>query len=92
MLAIRDGMAWRYLYIVQLCLLALEHDRQSHYPQHNGLQPRMLAQHDGDISYCRNVASNAANDVFFPIQVALACSVEFCVIRNIVVAFRQELL
>ena len=51
----------------------------------------MFAQHDCDVAHARNIASHAADNVFFPVKVGLVVRVKLGVVSNVVVAFRQKL-
>lgn len=51
----------------------------------------MFAQHDSHITHARDVASHAANNVFFPIEVGLPVGIELGIVGDIVVALRKEL-
>jgi len=53
----------------------LQHHHQSHYPQHNLLQPRVLTQQDRDVAHKGNEADHAANDVLFTVEEGLALCV-----------------
>jgi hypothetical protein len=50
----------------------------------------MLAEHNRNIPDRWHISTDATNDVFFPIQICLSARVEFSVIGNVVVTFRQE--
>ena len=52
----------------------------------------MLAEHDGDIAYRRHVCSDAADDIFFAVQVSLAACVELGIVGHVVVAIGEEFL
>ena len=51
----------------------------------------MFAEHDGNVANSRNISSYAANNVFPSVQIALSPCVELGVVRNIIIAFGQEL-
>jgi hypothetical protein len=72
-------------------LLPLEHDRQAHKGQHDGLEPRVFGQQDGDVAHKRDVAHHTTHDIGLAVQKALASGVEFGVVCRVVVAFGQEL-
>ena len=57
------------------CLLSLEYHHQAHDPQHDCLQPGMLAKHDSNITHCWNVTSDTPDYIFFSVQVALSSSI-----------------
>lgn len=75
---------------IGLLLLTLQYDHNAHHSQHNSLQPRMLAQHNRDISNAWNIASYTPNDILFSIQVTLTSCVELRIVCNIVVTFCQQ--
>lgn len=50
----------------------------------------MFGQHDSHVAYCWYVATYRAYYVFFPIQMALASRIQFCVVRHVIVALRQD--
>ncbi len=68
----------------------LQNHSQAHDPQHHGLQPRMLTQHNGHISYAWYVPSDTPNDILFAVEIALSASVEFRIISHVIIAFCQE--
>lgn len=70
---------------------SLQNDHHAHDSKHDRLQPRMLAEHDGNIPDRRHISADATNDIFFSIQIDLSARVEFSVIGDVVVTFRQEL-
>jgi hypothetical protein len=70
--------------------LPLQHHHQTHYPQHDLLQPWVFAQQDRDVSDKRDETGNAANDIFFAVQERLASRVKLGVICHIVVTFGEE--
>lgn len=72
-------------------LLPLHNHRQGHETQHDGLEPRVLAQQDGDVADKRHVADDGADDVGLAVQKRLADGVEFRVVGGVVVALCQEL-
>ena len=51
----------------------------------------MFAQHDCNIAHTRDIASHAADNVFFAIEVGLSPGIELGIVCDIVVAFRKEL-
>lgn len=50
----------------------------------------MFAQHDRDIAHSWHVASHAADNIFFPIEVGLIVRIELRVVGDVVVSFREE--
>lgn len=71
-------------------LFPLQYHHQAHYPQHDLLHPRMLAQKNRDVSHKGNEADYAANDVFLAVQEGLALCVEFGVVCEIVVTLCEQ--
>jgi hypothetical protein len=71
-------------------LFPLQYHHQTHYPQHDLLQPWVFAQQNCDVSDEGNEADYAANDIFFAVQERLAGSVEFGVVCDVVVTLCEE--
>lgn len=71
-------------------LLSLQYHQYTHQSQHDRLQPRMLRQHNRDISHKRNVAHHAADNVLSG-QVILSRRIQARIVSGIVVALRQQL-
>ena len=60
------------------------------FRSHGLLQPRVLAQQDGNVSHKGDEADDAADDVFLAREEGLARRVEFRVVGEVVVAFGEE--
>lgn len=71
-------------------LFPLQYDHQPHQPQCHRLQPRMLREHDRNISNKRNVSHNTANHIISSIQIILAPSVQFRIISRIIISLGQQ--
>ena len=71
-------------------LFSLQNHHQPHYPQHDLLQPRVLAQQDGDVSNKGNEADHAANHVLLAVQERLALGVELGIVCEVVVTLGEK--
>jgi hypothetical protein len=69
---------------------SLQYHHHTHQPQHDLLQPWVLAQQDRDVSHKRDEAGYASHDVFFAVEEGLAGGIEFGIVGNIVVTLREE--
>lgn len=69
---------------------SLQYHHHTHQPQHDLLQPWVLAQQDCDVSHERNEADNASHDIFFAVEEGLAGGIEFGVVGDVVVTLREE--
>jgi hypothetical protein len=71
-------------------LFSLQNHHQTHYPQHDLLQPWVLAQQDGDVSNKGNEADHAANHVLLAVEERLALGVELGIVCEVVVTLGEK--
>jgi hypothetical protein len=70
-------------------LFPLQNNNQTHYTQHDRLQPRMLRKHDGNIAHERYEPNHTANDIL-PLEVVLSLGIQIGIVGTIVVALGEE--
>jgi integral membrane sensor domain MASE1 len=70
--------------------LSLQHDHQTHYAQHDLLQPWVFAQQNCNVSDEGNETDDASDNIFFTVQEGLPGGVEFGVVCEVVVALCKE--
>lgn len=72
-----------------LALFSLQHGKQTHDTEHNGLEPWVFRKQDGYVSHKRYVSHDATDNVL-ALEIVLATGVQLHVVGGVVVTLGEE--